>query len=304
MEFLAELAAPLLTGLLHGSLFPLMAVGLTMTFSVTRMINFAHAELVTLGAYAAVVAVNNYGWSLGPAMAAAVLIGLAAAVLVDELVYKPLTAMRAPDLYLMVASIGVSMVLRHIIYIFADLNGLLNVKARVLNNPVMFVGYGTVTTVHLWAVPAALLLALGLHLFLTQSLTGKVMRAVADNVMLAQASAAPVARIRRLAWIAAGSLAGLAGAVWAVYSPVTPSVGWGLLPRMFASAIIGGLVSFSGTFIGAYVVGFAENLGIFLANYFLGTPLDYRGIITFLIVAVMLLWRPAGVLAARGGGRW
>lgn len=303
MEFLAELAAPLLTGLLHGSLFTLMAVGLTMTFSVTRMINFAHAELVTLGAYATVAAVNTYGWGIGPAVAVSVLLGLVVAVLVDELIYKPLTAMRAPDLYLMVASIGVSMVLRDIIYIFADLNGILNVKARVLNNPVMFVGYGTVTTVHLWAVPAALLLALGLHLFLTRSLTGKVMRAVADNVMLAQASAAPVARIRRLAWVAAGAMAGLAGAVWAVYSPVTPAVGWGLLPRMFAASIIGGLVTFSGTFVGAYVVGFAENLGIFLANYFFGTPLDYRGIITFLIVAVMLVWRPAGVLAQRGGVR-
>lgn len=301
MEFIAELAAPTLMGLLHGSLFTLMGIGLTMTFSVTRMINFAHAELVTLGAYATVVAVNMYGWGIGPALVASVLVGLVGAVAIDEAVYKPLTIRRAPDLYLMVASIGVSMVLRHLIYIFADVNNLLNVKARVLTQPVMFIGYGTVTDVHVYAVPGALLVAAGLHLFLTRTLTGKLMRAVADNVMLAQASAAPVMRIRRLAWAAAGAMAGLAGAVWAVYSPVTPSVGWGLLPRMFASSIIGGLVSFSGTFVGAYIVGFAENLGIFLTNYFFGTPLEYRGIITFAIVVVMLLWRPAGVLAKRGG---
>ncbi len=301
VEFIAELAAPILLGLLHGSLFTLMGIGLTMTFSVTRMINFAHAELVTLGAYATVVTVNMYGWGIGPAIAAAMVLSLVMAVVIDEAIYKPLTAKRAPDLYMMVASIGVSMVLRHLIYIFADLNGLLNVKARVLLQPVMFIGYGTVTNVHTYAVPGALLIAAGLHVFLTRTLTGKLMRAVSDNVMLAQASAVPVMNIRRLAWAAAGAMAGLAGAVWAVYSPVTPNVGWGLLPRMFASSIIGGLTSFSGTFLGAYIVGFAENLGIFLANYFFGTPLEYRGIITFVIVAVMLLWRPAGVLARRGG---
>lgn len=301
VEFIAELAAPILLGLLHGSLFTLMGIGLTMTFSVTRMVNFAHAELVTLGAYATVVAVNMYSWSIVPALVASVLVGLIGAVVIDEGVYKPLTLRRAPDLYMMVASIGVSMVLRHLIYIFADINGLLNVKARVLTQPVMFIGYGTVTNVHVYAVPGALLIAAGLHLFLTRTLTGKLMRAVSDNVMLAQASAVPVMRIRRLAWAAAGAMAGLAGGVWAVYSPVTPSVGWGLLPRMFASAIIGGLTSFSGTFIGAYIVGFAENLGIFLANFFFGTPLDYRGIITFVIVALMLLWRPSGVLGRRGG---
>lgn len=132
VEFVAELAAPILLGLLHGSLFTLMGIGLTMTFSVTRMINFAHAELVTLGAYATVVTVNMYGWGIGPAIAAAMVLSLVVAVVIDEAIYKPLTSKRAPDLYVMVASIGVSMVLRHLIYIFADLNGLLNVKARVL----------------------------------------------------------------------------------------------------------------------------------------------------------------------------
>src|SRR5690606_9673686 len=168
VEFIAELAAPILLGLLHGSLFTLMGIGLTMTFSVTRMINFAHAELVTLGAYATVVTVNMYGWGIGPAIAAAMVLSLVVAVVIDEAIYKPLTSKRAPDLYVMVASIGVSMVLRHLIYIFADLNGLLNVKARVLLQPVMFIGYGTVTNVHTYAVPGALLIAAGLHVFLTR----------------------------------------------------------------------------------------------------------------------------------------
>lgn len=301
MELIAELSGPILTGLLHGSLFTLMGIGLTMTFSVTRLINFAHAELVTLGAYTTTVTVNMFGWGIGAALTASIVVGLIMALVVDETVYKPLEAKRAPALYMMVASIGVSMILRHLIYIFADVNGLLNVKARILAQPVMFIGYGAVTDVHMYTVPGALLLAAGLHIFLTQSLTGKLMRAVADNSMLAQASAVPVAEVRRLSWVGAGAMAGLAGGIWAVYAPINPSVGWGLLPRMFAASIIGGLTDFSGTIVGAYIVGLTENLGIFLANFWFGTPLDYRGIITFLIVILMLLLRPTGIFAKRGG---
>src|SRR5690606_29026579 len=145
---------------------------------------------------------------------------------IDEAIYKPLTAKRGPEVYMMVASIGVSTGLRHLIYSFADLHGLLNGTARVLLQPVMLTGYGPVTNVRTRAVPGALLIAAGLHVFLTRTLTGKLMRAVSDSVMLAQASAVPVMNIRRLAWAAAGAMAGLAGAVWAVYSPVTPNVGW------------------------------------------------------------------------------
>lgn len=303
MEFIAELSSPILLGLLHGSLFTLMGIGLTMTFSVTRLINFAHAELVSIGAYTAVVAINMFNRGLGTALVGAVVAGIVVAVLVDETIYKPLEARRAPALYMMVASIGVGMILRHLLYIFADVYGLLNVKARLLVQPVFFIGYGTVTDVHLYAVPGALLVAGALHMFLTRTLTGKLMRAVADNTMLAQASAVPVAAVRRMAWIGAGALAGLAGAIWAVYAPINPAVGWTLLPRMFAASIIGGLTSFSGTIVGAYIVGLAENLGIFLANFWFGTPVDYRGIITFAIVIVMLLLRPTGIWGGREGAK-
>src|SRR5690625_5058938 len=129
MEFIAELSGPILLGLLHGSLYTLMGIGLTMTFSVTRLINFAHAELVTLGAYATVVTVNTLGWGIAPALVISMVVGLVTALAIDEGVYKPLEARRAPALYMMVASIGVGMILRHLIYIFADVYGLLNVKA-------------------------------------------------------------------------------------------------------------------------------------------------------------------------------
>ena len=218
MEFIAELAAPILLGLLHGSLFTLMGIGLTMTFSVTRMINFAACGVGDAGG----VRDGRGGQHVRLGHRAGhrrrrCLSGWWRRLWSTRQFTSRSTARRAPDLYMMVASIGVSMVLRHLVYIFADINGLLNVKARVLLQPVMFIGYGTVTNVHVYAVPGALLIAAGLHLFLTRTLTGKLMRAVADNVMLAQASAVPVMRVRRLAWAAAGAWRGWPGR----YGPCT-----------------------------------------------------------------------------------
>src|SRR5690606_13728031 len=113
-----ELTPSLFQGILMGSLFVLMAVGLTLTYAVSRVINFAHGELVTLGAYAAALAVNLSGLSLLPALVLGAAAGALAALTLDELIYKPLIARRASPLYLLVASIGASIILRHLIYLW------------------------------------------------------------------------------------------------------------------------------------------------------------------------------------------
>lgn len=292
---LAELASPLINSLLLGSLVTLMAVGLTLTFAVTRVLNIAHAELVTLGAYALVLAVNRWQWGVLPAVLLAMAVSAAAALLMDELVFRRMIARRAAFLYILVASIGVGIVLRHLIFIGADWLGWLSVKARVIVSPVWTVGYGVVTDLFLWAVPAAVVSAVALYLFLGRTRTGKAMRAVADNLMLAQASGVRVVRARRAAWLVSGALAGLAGALWAVYSPITPEMGWVVLLRVVAASILGGLTSIGGTIAGAYLVGVGENLGIFAAREWLGAPLEYRSIITFTLIIVVLLVRPKGL---------
>src|SRR5690606_31319533 len=253
-------------------------------YAVSRVINFAHGELVTLGAYAAALAVNLSGLSLLPALVLGAAAGALAALTLDELIYKPLMARRASPLYLLVASIGASIILRHLIYLAADAGGWLNIKARVMVDLVGFVGYAAVTSLHLQVVPAALGLSLLLHLFLTRSRTGKAMRALAENPDLARASAIPVARLRRLAWLLAGAMAGLGGGFWAVYANIQPALGALLFLRLAAATILGG-----------YVVGLGENVGITLANAWAGVPLEFRTLITFAMVVLVLLFRPSGL---------
>lgn len=292
---LAELANPFLNSLMLGSLVALMAIGLTLTFAVTRVLNIAHAELVTLGGYTLVLAVNRWDWPLAAAIVLAMAVAAATALLMDELVFRRMIARRAAFLYILVASIGVGIVLRHLIFIGADALNWLSVKADVLVSPVFRLGYGSVTNLLLWVVPTAIVSALVLFLFLNRTRTGTAMRAVADNLMLAGASGVHVERTRRAAWLVSGALAGLAGALWAVYAPITPEMGWIILLRVVAASILGGLTSIGGTIAGAYVVGLGENVGIFAAREWLGAPLEYRTIITFAIIIVVLLVRPKGL---------
>lgn len=306
---MVELAAPVLQSLLLGSLYAMMALGLTLTYRVTRVPNFAHAEFVTIGAYVGVVTMMAMGdrlvlFTQDPGLAtlqvAAAVVGAAvAAALValgtDEFVFKPLTARGATPLHLLVASIGVGLVLRYVLFIVVGTYDLLLVTAPMPKETIFRLGGGTFTSLHLWVLPTVLLSVVGLHTLFTRTKIGKGMRAMASNMDLAQVSGIPTTFARRLTWLIAGGLAGAAGALYAIDVPVSPETGWGILLWMFSAAILGGFVSFWGTIAGAYIVGFAENLGITLLNAIFGVPLSYRPLIALVIIVIVFLWRPTGL---------
>lgn len=296
---LAELASPTINSIMLGSLVVLMALGLTLTFAVTRVLNIAHAELITIGAYTLVLAVNGWGWHVVPALALAAAVSAIVAVLMDVLVFERLTKLKAHFLYTMVASVGIGIFLRQLIYVGADSRGWLSVKARVSVTPEMYIGYGTVTNLFTWVVPTAIVMSIALFIFLNKTRRGRSMRAVADNLDLAKATGIRTVITRRYAWLISGALAGLAGGLWAVYSPITPEMGWMFLLRVVAASTLGGLTSIGATIAGAYVVGMGENLGIFFAQEWFGAPLEYRSLITFVLIIIVLLIRPAGLSGIR-----
>ncbi|RLG50513.1 MAG: branched-chain amino acid ABC transporter permease [Thermoproteota archaeon] len=290
-----QLAAPLLTALLLGSLYTLMALGLTMTYAVTSIPNFAHAEFVTIGAYIMAVAVNFGKLGLVGGLASAFLFAALVALATDELVFKKLAALGATPLHLLTASIGVGLVLRYTLSIVADLKGLLSVKTRVVVNPVATIGQAYLTTLHLWAVPTTLAVVAVLHLVFMKTKIGKAMRAMASNLDLARVSGINTTLVRRVTWVIAGGLAGVAGGFWSVYSPINPETGWVALLWIFAASILGGFRSFYGTVLGGYVVGFSESLGITFLSRYLGVNVAYKPMIALLIIVVVFLWKPTGL---------
>jgi neutral amino acid transport system permease protein len=271
-----------------------MAIGLTLTFAVTRLPNFAHAELISVGAYAALVLSLNVTQSLP-------LLGLAAfgasaivAWLCHRAVYKPLAKRKPPMYILILASFAVGMILRNVLFLAADRYSLFDKRISV---PVAVVWQNNLISINslfVWAVPTALLLVLALSLLLTRTSLGRQMRALADNATLARVVAVPVDRVHDLTWLLAGGVAGVGGALWGLSTFVNPTTGWLAILSVFAATVLGGMTSFAGTILGAFLVAFSENTIMQFLNVYLGVPFSVKPAIPFVIIILVLLIRPQG----------
>jgi branched-subunit amino acid ABC-type transport system permease component len=121
---------------------------------------------------------------------------------------------------------------------------------------------------------------------------------MSDNAELARVSGINVTTLRRNVWIIVGVIAGLAGAFWAMYSFITPEIGFDLLVDSFAAAIVGGL-TYDGTVIAGYIIGLAENVGAYVLNQTFGVPTQYKILITFSILIAVLIAKPSGLTTRR-----
>ena len=287
----------LLNGVLIGSLYALMAVGLTLVYRIAQVPNFAHADYITYGAYAAFVVAAFLGGGLFGAVVFAALAGLLLAVVSDELVFKPLWARGSSSLHLLVASIGVGLVLRYgLLAIAAASAGLLQVSLPERPEIIAVVfGAVPITTVHVVAPVLALSTAVLLHLLLTMTRIGKAMRATASNPVLARISGINIYAVRRVTWAISGMLAGLAGFMYAYYIAVNPESGWIALLWIFAAAIVGGF-TFYGTMLSGLLLGIAEHTLSFVAYQLFGINTAYRPAIALIIMVLVLLFKPEGLI--------
>ncbi|MBW7881327.1 MAG: branched-chain amino acid ABC transporter permease [Caldilineaceae bacterium] len=287
-----------------GSLYALMAVGLTLTMAVAKLPNFAHAELITVGAYTALVVslfVSDQPLAvIGCAFPVAALTAWTA----HRSVFRPLVRRRSSTYVLILATFAVGLIVRYLIFLLADQYNLFDKRIQVPQQVWLTAGPVTLTTIFLWVVPGSLLLVAVLSFLLTFTDLGRQMRALADNETLARITGIPVDRVVDLTWLLVGGLAGVSGALWGMYTFVDPLVGWLILLPIFAAAVLGGMTSFTGAILGAYVVAFAENTLMLALNQWIGIDFSFKPAIPFLIIVVMLLVRPqglVGLLARREG---
>lgn len=278
-----------------GSLYALMALGLTLTLAVVGLPNFAHAELITVGAYTALMASlfvsTNPLVILGLAFAASAL----TALLLHRTVYRPLSKHTTSMYSLILASFAAGLILRYLIFLFVDRYDLFDKRIQIPLEVWLQVGPITLTNIFFWVVPISLGLVVALSLLLNFTNLGREMRALADNFTLAQVMGVPVDRVHDLTWLMVGGLAGVAGGLWGLYTWVNPLVGWLAILSVFAATILGGMTSFSGAILGAYVVAFSENTVMQLLNHYGGVDFSFKPAIPFVIIILVLLLRPAGL---------
>ncbi len=291
---LAQLIDSLVTTVQVGSLYALMAVGLTLTMAVVKLPNFAHAEFITLGAYTALVVslfvTDTPLIAIGLAFPASALL----AWLAHRAVYRPLQRQRASTYVLILSSFAVGLIIRYTLFLFADSFDLFDKRIQIPLAVLLDLGALRLTNIFVWVVPSSIALVVLLSLLLNFTSLGRQMRALADNETMARVIGLPVDRVVDLTWLLVGGMAGIAGALWGFYTFVDPLVGWLILLPVFAAAVLGGMRSFVGTIIGAYIVAFGENTIMLLLNQWFGLDFSFKPAIPFLMIILVLLIRPQG----------
>jgi branched-subunit amino acid ABC-type transport system permease component len=271
-----------------------MALGLTLTIAVIRLPNFAHAELITVGAYVALLVSMGVSTSipviLSLAFVGSALVSLAA----HRTVYRPLARLNLSTYAMILASFAVGLIVRYVIFLLVDRFDLFDEPIRVQQQVLVRTPNLILTNIFFWSVPIALLLMILLSVVLNRTNLGRQMRALADNFMLARVIGIPVDRVHDLTWILVGGLAGVGGALWGIYTSVNPLMGWLTLLSVFAATVLGGMSSFVGTIFGAYVVSLSENLLMQWLNFQFGLDFNFKPAVPFLIIILVLLIRPQG----------
>ena len=279
-----------LNGLVAAGYFALGAVGLTLVFGVLRLVNFAHGDMLTFGTYVS-LGVTALGLPFWPAAAVGVVATAVLAVLLDRLIWEPLRRARTSTLQLFLAATGLAIVLRYGVQFFAT-------------SQVRSVGLDTTSSVdigpwHLGTLQLAVML-IGLvtivlaGLGLRYTRLGKEMRAVSDNIALAEVSGIDTRRTIRITWLAAGGLAGLAGILYAAaIGSINPNFGFTILLSLFAAAILGGIGNAYGALAGGIVIGLAQEWSTLFFN-----P-RWKPAVGFAILILTLLLLPRGIMGRR-----
>lgn len=286
------LAYALTSGITAGALYALIAVGLVLCYRTTTHMNFSHGELFMLGGFLAytfhVILGLNYPLSLALAVAGSFAIGL----VTDRAVYRPLIS--APPMAMVMATVGFSFLLKGIGRHFWGGQGeVVSFPSPIDPAPVQVLGV-PIFPQQLLVIGGTVVCMIALVLFFRFTRAGKSMQAIAENAQAAYLVGMRVKRVYALTWGTGAALAGIAAVMMAPLTLLTPDVGFVLLLKAFAAAILGGLGSMVGAVVGGILVGIFEALaGTYIHS-------SFQDVSAFVVIMVMLVVRPTGLFGSAG----
>ncbi len=319
----------LISGAVTGSIYAMGAIGITLIYSILRFSHFAHADLMTTGAFVTLVLTSMFpqaGSVVGLPTAfvmlpIAMVIASLLAIGIDKMFYKPLRLHNVKPIVFVMASLGVTFMIQGLIRIFfgtSSRNLYIDDRKEIfrLELPWELASRKIIITepqILLFLFTAIAVVAL--HLFLTRARLGKAMRAMSDNADLARLSGINVNVVVMVTWVIAGSLAAAAGTLLSLDVSLKPDLSFNLLLPVFAAAIVGGVGHVYGAVLGGFVVGFSESLAVFnwatvlrpmekafewdLPRNLALVPTEYKITVPFFILIAILVLRPTGILKGK-----
>jgi len=289
---LEELPQLLVNGIVASTILAVPAIGFTALYAVLRFPNFAVASHMTIGAFAGYVANAVWGFPAVVALVFAFAVPAVSGVVTDAIALKPLR--RTGALTAAIASIALTILLENILR-FGFGNELRGYALPVARDWRFDLGFAflRIGPQQLWNAGIAVAVMAALFLFLAFTRTGKTMRAVADNPVLAGIKGIDADRVAHLANALGMGLAGIGGMLIALDTSVDPLTGFRAILPVFAAAVVGGLGSIPGAVLGAVVVGIGEELSLLVIDA------SYRTAVGFLVIVLVLTIRPRGILGER-----
>lgn len=275
-----------------GSLYALVAIGLSLVFGILRMTNFAHGDMMMVGAFGAL----TLGWAGVPfawTVLGGVLIGGLTGVIVERVAYRPVRG--AADVTLLLTSLAMTYILENLgILLFTSSPHDFPIPDWLDSSYEFQDGQITFTQVNVLTVVLTGISLSALGWFVTRTDMGLGMRAAAEDMGAAHLVGLDVNRLIVVAFALASAFAGLAGVLWAAQAGVVePSMGFTPLLKAFVAAIIGGFGSIAGALLGGYLLGALE---VFIVAFLPSEMSPYRDAIVFALLIAFLLFRPSGLL--------
>jgi len=285
---IVEVLQQMLNGLAIGSVYTLIALGLTVVFGILGIAHFAHGSVAMSGGYLTFLFTERFGLPFYPAMALAMAAGAVLGLLIERLAYRPVRD--APHINAFIIALGLTMMVEGInLLLFGADQVVIQTPYRGVLD---FFGIA-VAELRLQVILTTCVLIGVIALLIGRTKTGKSIRAVAQNRGAAVLMGVNVNRVSAVVFSVSSALGAAAGALVGALLAIAPGLGEGLAVKGFAVLILGGLGSIPGAIVGGLVLGVSESL----AAGFISSA--YKDVIAFLVMIVVLLFRPEGLLGKR-----
>lgn len=287
MNILNSIIEQLINGLRTGSIYALIALGYTMVYGIAKMINFAHGDIIMVGAYALFVFITTLKIPVVPAVILTILFCALLGVVIEKVAYKPLR--KAQPLAVLITAIGVSYFLQNIVQIIFGATP--KPFASIFQVPAIKLGTINISGITIITLIVTTVCMILLSLFVSKTKAGRAMRAVSEDKGAAELMGINVNGTISLTFAIGSGLAAVAGILFiAQYESLRPTLG--ALPgiKAFVAAVLGGIGSIPGAMLGGIMLGIIESL----SKAYISTQLSDA--IVFGVLVVVLLVRPSGLL--------
>ncbi len=298
-DFFPQFLQQVINGLSLGAIYALIAIGYTMVYGIIGMINFAHGEIYMIGAYVGLITLTAIGTAAGypvwlmvsVAVVLAVLVTCAYGWTIERIAYRPLRG--GPRLVPLISAIGMSIFLQNYVVIFQNsrdlpVPDLISGMLFTIDFPVFTVGMSNSRALILF-VTVALMIAL--TLYIGRSRMGRACRACSQDMGMASLLGIDINKVIALTFVLGAALAAVGGVLIGLsIGKINPFIGFVVGVKAFTAAVLGGIGSIPGAMLGGALLGMTET---FASAYL---PTEYKDVVAFSLLVLILLFRPTGLL--------